>query len=73
MEKLVKVIPKNKVQEIRVELKEFKGYNIIDLRIWNTVPNSDEKRPTQKGITLNVSLLPELKEAVALLDKELSK
>ena len=73
MEKTVKVIQKNKVQEIRVELKEFKGHNIIDIRIWNNVPDSDEKRPTTKGVTMNVELLPELKEAVDLLDKELSK
>lgn len=73
MEKMIKVIPKNKFQEIRVELKEFKGHNIIDIRIWNNVPDSNEKRPTTKGVTMNVELLPQLKEAVALLDKELTK
>lgn len=72
MEKLVKVIPKNRVQEIRVELKEFKGHHIIDIRIWNSVPGSDEKRPTTKGVALNVELLPHLREAVDLLEKELS-
>lgn len=72
MEKTVMVIPKNKFQEIRVELKEFKGHNIIDIRIWNNVPDSEEKRPTTKGVTMNIELLPQLKEAVSRLDKELS-
>ena len=73
MDKIVKVIQKNKFQEIRFELKEFKGHNIIDIRIWNNVPDSEEKRPTQKGVTMNIELMPELKEAVAMLEKELSK
>ncbi|MBL7068552.1 MAG: transcriptional coactivator p15/PC4 family protein [Candidatus Omnitrophica bacterium] len=73
MDKTVKTIPKNKFQEIKFELKEFKGHNIIDIRIWNNVPDSDEKRPTTKGVTMNVELLPQLKEAVELLEKELTK
>lgn len=73
MEKTVAIIQKNRVQEIKFELKEFKGHNIIDIRIWNSVPDSDEKRPTTKGVTMNVELLPQLKEAVALLEKELKE
>ncbi len=73
MDKTVKIIQKNKIQNIKFELKEFKGHNIIDIRIWNNVPDSDEQRPTTKGVTMNVDLLPELKEAVGLLETEIAK
>lgn len=73
MEKTVMTIQKNRAQEIRVELKEFKGHNIIDIRIWNSVPDSEEKRPTTKGVAMNVELLPQLKEAVELLEKEVKE
>ncbi|MBI2871021.1 MAG: transcriptional coactivator p15/PC4 family protein [Candidatus Omnitrophica bacterium] len=73
MQKVVKTIEKNKFQEVRVGISEFKGNDLIDIRIWNTVKDSDEKSPTAKGVSLNVALYPELKEAILELEKELKK
>ena len=71
MQKVVKTIQKNKFQEVRVSISEFKGNDLIDIRVWNSVKDSDEKSPTAKGVSLNVSLYPELKEAVLALEQEL--
>lgn len=71
MRKMVKNFSKNKYQEIRVGITEYEGINLIDIRTWAKVPGSDEMRPTAKGISINVQLYPELKEAVLELEKEL--
>lgn len=71
MQKVVKAIQKNKFQEVRVSISEFKGNDLIDIRTWNQVKDSDEYSPTGKGVSLNVSLYPELKEAILALEQEL--
>ena len=71
MQKTVKVFPKNKYQEVRVSISEYEGNDLIDLRIWGARMGSEEKAPTSKGISINVKLYPELKEAVLALEGEL--
>ncbi len=71
MEKIVKTFEKNKFQEIRVGITEYQGNNLIDIRTWTLPKGVEEKVPTSKGISINVKLYPELKEAVLLLEKEL--
>ncbi len=71
MDKVVKSIAKNKFQEVRVGIKEFKGINLIDLRVWTKMQGVEDMVPTSKGVSLNVVLYPELKEAVLALEKEL--
>lgn len=71
MQKTVKTFQKNRVQEIRVSVTEYEGRDLIDIRTWNLRRGSEEKTPTSKGISIDVKLYPELKEAVLLLEKEL--
>jgi hypothetical protein len=71
MIKTVKVFEKNKFQEIRVGVTEYQGNNLIDLRTWTLPKGAEEKVPTSKGISINIKLFPQLKEAVMLLEKEL--
>lgn len=71
MQKIVKVFQKNKFQEIRVGITEYEGNDLIDIRTWSQNPNAEEKTPTSKGISINVKLYPELKEAVLALEQEL--
>ncbi len=71
MDKTVKTFAKNKFQEIRVGIKEFKGINLVDIRIWTKMQGVEDMVPTSKGVSLNVVLYPELKEAVLALEKEL--
>ena len=71
MEKTVKTFQKNKFQEIRVGVTHYEGNDLIDIRTWSQPKGSEEKVRTSKGISINVKLYPELKEAVLLLEKDL--
>lgn len=71
MQKTVKVFQKNKFQEIRVGVTEYEGNDLIDIRTWTKRPDVEEMVPTSKGVSINVKLYPELKEAVLALEKEL--
>jgi hypothetical protein len=72
MTQLVDKFGKNATEEVRVALTEFKGYNLIDLRVYYVLPGG-EPVPTKKGITMSVELYPELKEAILKLGEELGK
>ena len=65
--------PKNATEEIRVSLTEYKGHKLIDLRIYYEPEDGGERRPTKKGITIDVGLYPELKKAMIKVEKELLK
>lgn len=71
MQKVVKIFQKNKFQEIRVGITEYEGNDLIDIRTWSQRADAEEKTSTSKGISINVKLYPELKEAVLALEKEL--
>lgn len=62
MQKLIKSIEKNAKEDIRLELCEFKGHNLLNLRIFFKA--HDGIFPTKKGITLNLSLIPEILEGL---------
>ena len=64
MDKTVKTFPKNKFQEIRIGIREFKGNDLIDIRTWTMTQGSEEMVPTAKGVTVNINLLPELRKAL---------
>jgi hypothetical protein len=57
-------IGKNSREIIRVEVSEFKGKELINLRIWYQTFDGGYK-PTQKGITLDLSQYGELEKAIA--------
>jgi hypothetical protein len=61
MEKTVSVIPKSGTEEVRVDLSEYRGHDLVSIRIYANYDSADEpKRPTKKGVTLKVEKLPEL-------------
>ena len=65
---LIKDIQRNNNEIIRIEVSEFKGKELINLRIWY-VADRDSKgndiyKPTQKGIALNLSEFAELKDGI---------
>ncbi|MBI3315071.1 MAG: transcriptional coactivator p15/PC4 family protein [Candidatus Omnitrophica bacterium] len=69
MDKTVSVFPKNKFQEVRVGIREFKGNDLVDVRIWTLTQGSDQMVPTAKGVSINIHLLPELMKALQIADK----
>ena len=56
-------IEKNSREIIRVEVSDFKGKELINLRIWFQDFDGVYK-PTQKGITLDISHYRDLEDAV---------
>lgn len=64
MDKLIAIFPKNKFEEVRVQIKEFKGYDLLDLRVYTAPKEGEEKVPTGKGLSINVSHFEELKKAL---------
>jgi hypothetical protein len=73
MDKTVYVFPKNKFQEIRVGIREFKGNNLIDIRTWTMTQGTDEMVPTAKGVSININLLDDLKKSIAEAEKVLGE
>lgn len=64
MEKLIASFPKNKFEEVRVRLTEYKGYDLLDMRVYASVREGEDKVATGKGLAINVSHFPELKKAI---------
>ncbi len=67
MSTIIKDIQKNSKEIIRIEISEYMGKELINLRIWFQA--IDEKgnivyKPSQKGIALNVSQFAELKDGI---------
>ena len=51
-------IEKNKREEIRVTLSNFKGHDLVGCRVWFKA--GDSYKPSSKGISVNVRVLPRL-------------
>ena len=64
MDQLIAKFPKNKFEEVRVSIKEFKGYDLLDIRVYTAAKDGEEKIPTGKGLSVNVSHYLELKNAL---------
>ena len=73
MDQTVLVFPKNKFQEVRVGIREFKGNDLVDIRIWTNAQGADQMVPTAKGVTINVHLVPKLLKALADTEKILKE
>ena len=71
MSVIIKDIKKNNNEIIRIEVSEFKGRDLINIRIWYQSIDSGNGelvfKPTQKGVTLNISEFEELKDGVEKL------
>jgi hypothetical protein len=73
---IIKDIKKNNNEIIRIEVSEFKGRDLINIRIWyqSIDPNSGELifKPTQKGVTINIAEFEELKDGIEKLGNYLN-
>jgi len=69
---LISDFPKNKTEDFKLSLTEYQGHTLLDFRIYFK-NNEGESKPTKKGITLNVKLFPELKQAILDAEKILTE
>lgn len=54
------IIEKNKREQIRIEVNEFRGQDLVDIRVYYQDQDSYEWKPSKKGIAFKVELLPEV-------------
>ena len=73
VDKTIATFQKNKFQEVRIGVREFKGNDLVDIRTWTMTQGSNEMVPTAKGVTINVNLLPQLKKALDEVEKILKE
>lgn len=59
-------IRKNAREEIRITLDDFKGHQLVNLRVWFDGGNG-EYRPGKQGVAFRLDLLPEVLEALGAL------
>ena len=71
MDKTIATFKKNKFQEIRVGVREFKGNDLVDIRTWTMTQGSEDMVPTAKGVSINVQIFKDLKSALAQVEEVL--
>ncbi len=67
MSVIIKDIEKNNKEVIRIEISEFKGMELINLRVWyQAIGDKGDMiyKPSQKGIAINISKYEELREGI---------
>ena len=70
----IATFPKSTAEEVRVSLSKFKGFDLVDARVWADPDDGDgDRRPTRKGLCLRVERLPELLEALHQAEEEARK
>ncbi len=57
-------IPKSRGEVIRVEITEYSGKKLLNIRIWYT-DKEGKLAPTKKGVALNIEQFDDLKNALA--------
>ncbi len=61
--KLIGIVEKNRLTDMRVRLVELRGETFVDLRVFAAVGDG-ERRPTKKGMAFKPDLVPELIEVL---------
>lgn len=63
-QEVVHSFSKGNDEEVRFSVREYKGRQYMDLRLWFLPAEGGDLRPTKKGITLALEYLPELKKGL---------
>ena len=61
-------LPLNPFDEIRFEEKEVRHHRCLDIRIYTALKEGEEKIPTGKGLLVPLDKLPDLSEALRIVD-----
>ncbi len=64
----IAIVPKNSREEVRVDLTEFKGHNLVDIRVF--ADDGSKQTATKKGISLAIAKLPALIDALRKAETE---
>ncbi len=64
LEKEIAAFNKNPREQLKVQLREFKGRPYLDLRIYWTPDGGTTWSPSKKGVTVGLALLGQLHESI---------
>jgi len=67
--RVIYTFEKNSVEQVQISLTEFKGQDFVDIRAFYRSESGDFK-PTRKGLTISVELLPNLLEGLEMVRRE---
>ena len=74
MNEVIAKFEKNSFEEVRISLTEFKGKQLIDIRVYYQPEGEEEEmRPTKKGITISPEKFPDLQKGLVTLEKALKE
>lgn len=62
---------RNETESVCISIREYKQRRYIDLRVFYQPEDGTDLRPTKKGITIGLQLLPELKKGIIALEQQL--
>uniref|UniRef100_UPI003B5184F1 transcriptional coactivator p15/PC4 family protein n=1 Tax=Roseovarius indicus TaxID=540747 RepID=UPI003B5184F1 len=68
----IATIRKNAREDLRVTLEEFRGHQLLSLRIWFDAEDG-EQRPGKQGVAIRLDLLPHLRKALSDAEQEARK
>ena len=67
----VAIVRKNALEDVRVNLTEYRGYDLVDVRVFAEPRSGTGPRiPTKAGISLKIEHLPELIEALQRAERK---
>lgn len=69
-DKIVHEFEKNSTESIRFSLSEFKGRELVNIRVYYT-DEDGELKPTKKGISISTEIFEDFLEGIEKLKKEL--
>jgi hypothetical protein len=65
---------KNAFEKVKIHLQEYKGIVVIDIRVYYLIPgNTNEWRPSHKGLCMSVDKLDDLLKGLKLAKEQLNK
>ena len=72
MDALLARITKNPTEEVRVSLTSYRGYDLVDIRVFFQ-DEQGEWRPTKRGVSLSIDSVAELREAIVKAEERLNE
>ena len=63
-------IQKNALETLRIERKEYRGKDVVDIRVWVEGDQPGTEIPTKRGVTVRPELVPDIVEALQEIDRE---
>ena len=58
MQRTIAVLPKNTGEELKIEIQEYNGFDLLALRVFIKDPLGQEPRPSRKGLTIRTRMIP---------------